>query len=184
MINCTILDGSQEPAETFIEATTRFVRVPSITEAKLACAPEEDCFMSVKVEEEEVFGVAIDASRHVFSLPAILSKAETGSGIRFRTRPTLKSEDELPRQFSVVFRLANQAGPILGTFEFELLNAKGYDSKYHSHCELHETRCQPAVFTRDARSVETAVNCWNCETPMRAGDACCRNCHSCQDDPR
>lgn len=181
MIHCTVLTGfDREPAETFIQATSRQVCLSDISDAYLAVSVSRAAFMQVKIEEEVVLGVEVTPETKQFELLPLLTRKKKKSASRRGLLPffsSLRRETEVDegpaRTFTVMFRDGGATDRVVATYEFHLLEAKTFGSRYRSHLSLVEGEKKPVKFTTDARRV--AVDCWNCETPVRPGGVC-TNC--------
>ncbi len=182
MIYCTVLTGSdREPAETFIEATSRFVCLPNLSDALLAVSVSRTAFMQLKIEDEIVLGVDVTPEAKHFKLLDLLMPKPKKPRRRFTWRRAPEPKVEPARVFTAVFRDGGAEDRVFATYEFHLVDAQVFDARYRNHFSLVEGTKQPALFTTDARSVETAKNCWNCEAPVKFGEIC-RNCGCNQDE--
>src|SRR5262245_29177519 len=167
MIYCTVLTGSgREPAETFIQATTRFVCLPDVRDSHLAVSVNRTAYMQVKIEEEVVLGVEVTPDMRQFELAPLLTRAKQPApkrGLLPSLRRETKDENEGPaRTFTVMFRDGGPTDRVVATYEFHLLEAQLFDSRYRSHLSLVEGTKKPAKFTTDERDPDTAKDCWNC----------------------
>ncbi len=182
MIYCKVLTGpNREPAETFIEATSRFVCLPNLSDAYLAASVNRTAFMQLKIEDEVVLGVEVTPETKHFKLLDLLTSKPKKTRRRFSWRRAPEPKVEPARVFTVTFRDGGAEALVVATYEFHLVDAQVFDARYRDHFSLVEGTKQPAIFTTDARSVETAKNCWNCEAPVKPGDIC-KNCGSNQDE--
>lgn len=184
MIYCTVLTGSEQlPAETFIQATTRNVCLPDVRDSHLAVSVSRNAFMQVKIDDEVVLGVEVKPETTKFELAPLLTKKKPAPKRSIFPSFRLSSEPEVDegpaRTFTVMFRDGGPTDRVVATYEFHLLEAQDFGSRYSSHLSLVDATVKPARFTTDARSLETARDCWNCETPVKKGDIC-RNCGSSQ----
>ncbi len=186
MIYCTVLTGSEQlPAETFIQATTRNVCLPDVSDSHLAVSVSRNAFMQVKIDEEVVLAVEVKPETTKFELAPLLTRKKKAAPKRslfpsFRLSTSEPDVEEGPaRNFTVMFRDGGPNDRVVATYEFHLLEAQDFGSRYSSHLSLVDATVKPARFTTDARSLDTARDCWNCETPVKQGGIC-RNCGSSQ----
>ncbi|MDZ4837505.1 MAG: hypothetical protein SGJ27_27280 [Candidatus Melainabacteria bacterium] len=184
MIYCTVLTGADRvPAETFIQATTRNVCLPDMSDSRLAVSVNRNAFMQIKIDEEVVLGVEVKPETSQFELAPILTRKKKAPSRLSLLSPFRRSEpdpEEGPaRTFTVMFRDGGPNDRVVATYEFHLLEAQAFGSRYSSHLSLVDATVKPAKFTTDARSLDTARDCWNCETPVKSGGIC-RNCGSSQ----
>lgn len=182
MIYCTVLTGpARKPAETFIEATTRFVCLPTLADAHLAVSVSRTAFMQLKIEDELILGVEVTPEVKHFELLKLLTPKVKKQRRRLSWRRAPEPPVEPARVFTATFRDGGAEDRVVATYEFHLVDAQVFDARYRDHFSLVEGTKQQAIFTTDARSVETAKNCWNCEAPVKPGDIC-KNCGCDQDE--
>lgn len=185
MIYCTVLTGSELlPAETFIQATTRNVCLPDVSDSHLAVSVSRNAFMQLKIEDEVVLAVEVKPETTKFELSPLLARKPQPAprrgllaSLRLTTPPPAETGPH--RTFTVMFRDGGPNDRVVATYEFHLLEAQDFGSRYTSHLSLVDATVKPAKFTTDARSLETARDCWNCATPVKSGGIC-RNCGSSQ----
>jgi hypothetical protein len=188
MIYCTILTGTDanpNPAETFIAATVRSVCLPDTKDALLGVSVSRTAFMQVLIDEEVVLAVEVTPDVKHFKLePLLTRKPRETRPLGRLPLPRIRIEDDdesgPAREFTVVFRDGGPQGHVVATYDFQILEPRSWDSRYSQHFDLVEGTKNPVVFTRDARCAEKALNCWNCDSPVKPGDIC-KNCGCCQD---
>lgn len=184
MIYCTILTGPRhEPAETFTEATIRYACVPDVNTSHLAVSVDRSAFMQVVIDDDVVFTETVHPERKLFDLLKLLKLKPAKTGVLpkltvpglSRLMRRLEEEPKPASAFSVVFRDGGESDRVVATYEFNILDARVFDTKHRAHCSIVDPRAKPAVFTTDARSPETALNCYNCGNAVKPDD-CCKNC--------
>jgi hypothetical protein len=180
MIYCTVLTGSERvPAETFIQATTRNVCLPEVAGSYLAVSVNRDAFMQVKIDDEVVLAEEVKPETSQFELLPLLMLTAKKAAPRRSLSPFQffrSAEPEVDagpaRNFTVMFRDGGPSGRVVATYDFHLMEPEVFGTRYTSHLSMVDATVKPARFTTDARSLETARDCWNCETPVKTGGIC------------
>jgi len=182
MIYCTVLTGSgREQARTFIQATCRHVCLPELAGSVLAVSVERPAHMQVTIEEEVILSVDVTPEIKHFDLTSLLTRKpkppKRGLLASLRRTTEIVEQDPGPaKQFTVRFFDGKSATDrLFATYEFHLLDAAVYQTRFKKRFDLVEGEVVPAKFTTDARSPATAKDCWNCDAPVRAGGTC-RSC--------
>lgn len=187
MIYATVLTGRERKrADTFIQGTKRVVCLSDISNSVLAVSVTRSALMQVKIEEELILSVQVTPEPKHFELQSLLTRKKKASPRRGLLQALRRSEPEVDdgpsRKFTVMFRDGGPNDRVVASYEFELVDADLFTSQYRSHFELVEGTKKPARFTTDARSVDTAKDCWHCGAAVKPG-CLCANCGSCQKDP-
>ncbi len=186
MIYCTILTGPErEPAETFIQATARFVCLPDQSNSVLAVSVDRSAFMQVMIDEEIILAVEVTPEAKHFDLQTLLTqKKKKNSHLQglLKALHLQAEEDIVPaaRTFTVMFRDGGENDRIVATYEFHLLEAHAFDTSHRAYFSLVEGMKTPPKFTTDARSADTAQDCWHCGTAIKSGCGTCTNCGKAQ----
>lgn len=184
MINATVLTGTdRQRAETFIQGTKRVVCLNDIAGSVLNVSVTRSAYMQVKIDEEEILAVEVQPDTREFDLAQLLTRPKKPAPRRSIFQSLRRSEPEVEdgpaRQFTLMFRDGGPDGRVVAHYEFQLLEAHQFTSQYSSHFDLVEGTRKPARFTTDARSVQTAKDCWHCGAAVKPG-AICRNCGNSQ----
>ncbi len=186
MIYCTVLTGPErEPAEIFIQATDRFVCVPDESNSVLAVSVDRPAFMQVMVDEEVVLAAEVTPEAKHFELQSLLTRKSKDTRIHELLKAIHLEHDSVERPartFTVVFRDGGEHDHIVAFYKFHLLEAAAFYATHRAHFDLVEGVRTPSKFTTDARSPETAQDCWNCGVALKAGITICPNCGASQND--
>lgn len=184
MIYCTVLTGPErEPAETFIQATDRFVCVPDESSSVLAVSVDRPAFMQVMVDEEVILAAEVTAEAKHFELHSLLTRKPKDNRIHDLLKAIHLEHDTVERPartFTVVFRDGGENDHIVAFYKFHLLEAEAFYATHRAHFNLVEGIRTPSKFTTDARSPDTAHDCWNCGTALKADCTICTNCGATQ----
>lgn len=179
MITVEVSSNTADKAvESFTEHTVRRVRTPNVP-LWLTVNADRPCFIVVDVDGEEYNALPLLPQPQAFRLSELLRKPERPSRFASLIKPFVskpQAQPALPSAFTVRIHEDSPDGPRVGTFEFQLLNDAEYDVAYASYTRSNTGRCEEvACFTTDARSIETAHDCWNCKQALAAGE-CCPKC--------
>lgn len=176
MIKVSVLCGlTEDPAEVFIDATTRFVRVPDMAGSLLYVNADKPSHMVVEVDGEPVFTTQLEPRGYTFPLLQVLRAKRIGSSRRSLlslmtgggdSKPLAATAPEAPRTFTAVIRDEDQYGSVSATFDFQLLSDVEFDTRYNDTLEARVNVVEPTVFTTDARSPEQLNLCWNCRSNL------------------
>lgn len=187
MIKVSVLCGlTEDPAETFIDATTRYVRVTDMAGSLLHVSAGKPSYMCVEVDGEPVFTTQLEARGYTFPLLQVLRAKRIGSSRRSLlslmtgggdAKPLKAFAPEAPRAFTAVIRDDNENGSVSATYDFQLLSDVEFDTRYNDSLEARVNVVEPAVFTTDARSPEQLKLCWNCQSNLEhAHEGPCSSC--------
>lgn len=182
MIKVSVLCGlTEDPAEVFIDATTRFVRVPDMAGSLLHVSADKPSHMTVEVEGEPVFSTQLEPRGYSFPLLQVLRAKRVGSSRRSLlslmtgggdSKPSSAVALEAPRTFTCVIRDNDENGSVSATYDFQLLSDVEFDTRYNDTLEARVNVVEPTVFTTDARSPDQLKLCWNCRSNLEHEGAC------------
>jgi len=172
---------ADQPVDSFIDNTVRRVRKPNNEAGTLwlIVNVNRESYLVVEVEGEEYTALALEPKPQSFRLAELLKKPERSSPFAGLLKPLISRSTpkavRTPDKFTVRIHADSPDGPRIGTFDFELMNEADYDSAYDAYAGQCTGRVRATCFTTDARSLDTAHDCWNCKQPLAAGE-CCPKC--------
>lgn len=187
MVNVEICGSDDRALAHVIDPTktTRLVRKPEIQPCFVTARTTEDCTLVVEVDGNAVATHRLTAGITPIPLNMLVPANQRKSIISFTALGRVVSgSNSTPRQappseFTLCIRRGSEEGERLGTYNFRLMNATDFDTAYGEYSRDTAPRTEPAQFTTDARSLDTAKNaCWNCHEPLTG--ECCEKCGCCQ----
>lgn len=166
---------ADKPDDNFIENTVRHVRKHEGTPLFLIVNVDRPAYLVIEVEGEEYQKLPLVPQPQAFKLAELLRKPERPSRFGNLIKPLvgrLATPQAQPSEFTARIHEDNPDGPRIGTYDFKLLGDAEYDAAYEQYVGVKPQVC---VFTNDARSIDTAHDCWNCKKPLAPG-VCCAEC--------